>query len=137
MMREITVDAVLDQLDGVLAFLNRFLDEISCPFRIRLQLEVAVEELFVNIVSYAYQPGSGQATIRLGMESEPPAVTVTLTDSGIPYDPMAKPDPDVTLPAEKRQIGGLGIYMVKKTMDAMKYEYRNGQNTVVIKKNLP
>ena len=83
-----------------------------------------------------YPSGTGDAVISLRRTEDPRAVEITFTDSGIPYDPLAKADPDVTLSAEERQIGGLGIYMVKKSMDEMKYRYEDGKNILTIRKNL-
>ena len=97
---------------------------------------VAVEELFVNIAHYAYSPGTGSATIGVEILKDPAAIAITFTDRGKPFDPLAKEDPDITLSAEERQIGGLGIYMVKKSMDEVVYEYKDGQNILRIKKNL-
>ena len=133
-MAEKTFDAALDQLDDVLAFVTGQLDELDCPPKVRFQIEVAVEELFVNIASYAYQPGTGTADVSVHAEENPRSVVITFRDRGVPYDPTAKPDPDVSLSAEERKIGGLGIYMVKKSMDEMKYEYRDGQNVLSIRK---
>ena len=135
-MRKMTVAAKLDQLDEVLAFLNGVLEEMNCPLKKQMQLNVAVEELFVNIANYAYTPGTGSTTLQIETEQDPPAVAITFIDSGVPFDPLLKPDPDVTLPAEERQIGGLGIYMVKKSMDSMEYERRDGKNILKIKKHL-
>ena len=135
-MAEKTFDAAVDQLDEVLAFVTDQLDQLDCPPKHRIQIEVAVEELFVNIANYAYVPREGSATIR--MESQPEAGTVAITfiDRGIPYNPVAKPDPDVTLSAAERKIGGLGIYMVKKSMDTMTYERLDGQNVLTITKTV-
>ncbi|MDD6967591.1 MAG: ATP-binding protein [Firmicutes bacterium] len=85
---------------------------------------------------YAYQPGTGEATVRLEISEEPAWVTLTFIDGGIPYDPLSHADPDTTLSAEQRQIGGLGIYMVKKSMDAVSYQYTDGKNVLKIRKNL-
>ena len=134
-MAEKTFDARLDQLDEVLAFVNEQLDILGCPPKHRIQIEIAVEELFVNIASYAYQPGTGSAVIFVEPVQSPQAVEITFVDRGVPYDPLAKPDPDVTLSAAERKIGGLGIYMVKKSMDDMRYAYRDGQNVLTIRKN--
>ena len=133
-MRELTIDAKIDKLDEVLGFVDGLLEEADCPIKTQMQIDVAVEELFVNIASYAYTPGEGTATIRV--EREPGAVQITFIDSGVPYDPLAKADPDVTLSAEERGIGGLGIYMVKKSMDEMAYEYKDGHNVLTIKKGI-
>ena len=135
-MRELTVEAKLDHLDEVLAFVDSSLEEMECPIKAQMQIDVAVEEVFVNIASYAYAPGTGSATLQIETEQDPPAVAITFIDSGMPFDPLLKPDPDVTLPAEERQIGGLGIYMVKKSMDSMEYERRDGKNILKIKKHL-
>ncbi len=135
-MRELTIDAKVELLDQVLAFLDETLEALDCPMKAQMQLDVAVEELFVNIASYAYAPGTGAATLQIEEETDPLAVEITFIDSGTPYNPLMKPDPDVTLSAEERQIGGLGIYMVKKSMDGMTYEYRDGQNILKIRKLL-
>ena len=135
-MAEKTFDARRDQLDDVLAFVTGQLEQLDCPAKKQMQIEIAVEELFVNIASYAYAPGTGTATVAVDLVPGPRAVEITFTDHGVPYDPLAKPDPDVTLPAEDRSIGGLGIYMVKKSMDAMRYRYENGQNILTISRLL-
>ena len=101
-----------------------------------MQIDVAVEEIFVNIAHYAYAPEVGSTTVQVETASEPRRVTITFMDRGVPYDPLAKPDPDVTFSAEERQIGGLGIYMVKMSMDDVRYEYRDGQNVLTIEKAL-
>ena len=90
----------------------------------------------MNIAHYAYAPGTGSATIHFEARTDPKRAVITFTDSGIPYDPLSRPDPDVTLSAEERQIGGLGIFMVKKSMDDIWYEYRDGHNVLTIVKNL-
>ena len=133
-MDELALEARVDKLDEVLAFIDERLEALDCPMKAQMQLDVAVEELFVNIASYAYAPGTGNATIRFETAHDPLAVEITFIDSGVPYDPLARKDPDVTLAAEDRDIGGLGIYMVKKSMDAVDYAYRNGQNVLRIKK---
>lgn len=133
-MKELTIEALVDNLSRVLSFIDVELEALDCPTKTQLQLDIAVEELFVNIASYAYAPGKGSATIRFEAEQEPKAAVITLIDSGTPYNPLARKDPDVTLTAEQRQIGGLGIYMVKKSMDDVTYEYADGKNILSIKK---
>jgi sigma-B regulation protein RsbU (phosphoserine phosphatase) len=135
-LNELTLEAKVENLDEVLAFVDGQLEQVDCPLKTQMQIDVAVEELFVNIAHYAYTPNVGTATIRVDVMPDPKAVAITFIDRGVPYDPLKKPDPDVTLPAEERQIGGLGIYMVKKSMDSMDYEYRDGQNILRILKNL-
>ena len=99
-----------------------------------MQIALAVEEIFVNIANYAYNPGKGNATVRVEVEKDPLTVTITFIDGGVPYDPLKKDDPDVTLSAEERSIGGLGVFLVKKTMDDVSYEYKDGKNILSIKK---
>ena len=133
-MKEITIKAADEELNTVIAFITEQLEAVDCPMKIQIQLEVAVEELFVNIAHYAYAPETGNATICTEITAD--KAEISFIDSGIPYDPIAKPDPDVTLSAEKRKIGGLGIYMVKKSMDDVRYEYSNGKNILTIVKKL-
>lgn len=135
-MKELVIDALTDNLPQVLAFVDEQLEAADCPMKIQMHIDIAVEEIFVNIAHYAYNPDIGTATVRVEVMGEPPAVDITFIDNGIPYDPLAKADPDVTLSAEERQIGGLGIFMVKKTMDDVKYEYLDGHNILTLKKGL-
>ena len=102
----------------------------------QMQISVAVEEIFVNIASYAYAPDKGSATVCVEVSGDPVTVTITFVDRGVPYDPLAKEDPDVTLSADERGIGGLGIFMTKKIMDDVAYEYRDGKNILTLKKNI-
>ena len=97
-------------------------------------MHIAIDELFGNIAYYAYNPEIGIVTVRVEVTDNPLAVVIKFIDNGIPYDPLAKADPDTTLSVEERDVGGLGIYMVKKTMDDISYEYRDGQNILRIKK---
>jgi sigma-B regulation protein RsbU (phosphoserine phosphatase) len=133
-MKKITVDATTENLQQVLSFVDAELEAADCPMKTQMQIDVAVEELFVNIANYAYAPGSGTAVI--GVDVQDGVAKITFADSGIPYDPLKKEDPDVQLPAEEREIGGLGILIVKKTMDDLFYEYRDGQNLLTICKKL-
>ena len=135
-LNELTLEAKVDNLDQVLSFVDGYLEQVDCPMKTKMQIDVAVEELYVNIASYAYNTETGSATVRVEMHEDPLAVSITFIDHGVPYDPLKKPDPDVTLSAEERQIGGLGIFMVKKSMDGMEYEYKDGKNILTIHKNI-
>jgi len=135
-MKELKLTATVESLDEVLAFIDAELESVDCPMKVQMQLDVAVEELYVNIAHYAYAPGTGEATVSIDITQDPLNVTITFKDSGILFDPTAKADPDVTLSAQERQIGGLGIYMAKKGTDEMKYEYKDGQNILSISKKL-
>ena len=135
-MNEMTVEAIIDNIPAVTAFVDEKLEALNCPMRAETQIDVAIDELFSNIAKYAYHPDTGPATVRVEVENDPLAVVITFIDNGIPYDPLSHNDPDTTLSAEARSIGGLGIYLVKKTMDDITYEYKNGQNILRIKKEL-
>ena len=104
--------------------------------KVQMQIDIAIDELFSNIANYAYNPETGPATVRVDVDEKTLEVVITFIDHGIPYDPLKKADPDITKSADDREIGGLGIYMVKKSMDDITYEYRDGQNILRIKKNI-
>ena len=133
-MRELDIEAKTENLDQVLAFVDEELEKYECGMKTQMQIDIAVEGIFVNIAHYAYNPAVGKATIRI--EVTDGTVSLTFIDNGIPYDPLAKEDPDITLSAEERQIGGLGIFMVKKSMDDVKYEYKDGSNILTFSKDL-
>ncbi len=135
-MKELTIAATTENIETVTNFVNEQLEALDCPMRAQIQIAIAIDELFGNIAHYAYNPEVGSATVRVEVAQEPLAVIITFIDKGVPYDPLQNADPDVTLSAEERQIGGLGIYMVKKSMDEISYEYKNGQNILTIKKRL-
>ena len=135
-MKEMNVEANLEMLDEVLAFVDAQLEEHSCAMNVQLQIDIAVEEIFVNICHYAYNPEIGTAVIRVEIQEDPLSVVMTFMDHGKPFDPLAKEDPDITLSAEEREIGGLGIFMVKKSMDDVRYEYKDGSNILTIRKSL-
>lgn len=135
-MKEITLPAAIENLNHVLDFVNEELEQNDCPMKVCMQVAIAVEEIFVNIAHYAYNPVTGGATVRCEVTNEPFTVTIEFLDSGAPYNPLEKPDPNITLSAEERVIGGLGIFMVKKSMDSVEYEYKDGKNILTIKKGV-
>ena len=136
MEREMTIEATVSNLDPVLDFVNAHLEEAGCGPKQQIQLDIAVEEIFVNIAHYAYAPQTGVAKISVDIDKDKRRIAIEFRDSGMEFDPLAKPDPDTTLSAEERQIGGLGKYMVKKSMDDITYEYKDGKNILSIKKEL-
>jgi anti-sigma regulatory factor (Ser/Thr protein kinase) len=135
-MKSIKLDATIENLTEVLLFIDKQLMSENVGIRTKMAIDVAVEELYVNIARYAYAPNVGEAEIIVDAQDNPKACEITFIDSGIPYDPLKKEDPDVNLPAEERQIGGLGIFMVKKSMDDMRYEYKDNKNILTIRKVL-
>jgi len=133
-MDELTLTAELENVPKVTEFVDERLEACGCPMKSQMQVDIAIDELFSNIANYAYNPEVGPATIRVSVDGDPLAVTITFIDRGVPYNPLVKDDPDIELNVEDRQIGGLGIFMVKKLMDDMTYEYRDGQNILTIRK---
>ncbi|MCR5502819.1 MAG: ATP-binding protein [Lachnospiraceae bacterium] len=139
-MRELNLEARPENLDRVLEFLDKELEELNCPRRVSVQLHVSVEEIFVNIANYAYNPTVGYARVQAEVEPakdrEPAVLVMRFIDSGIPFNPLEREDPDITLSGMERQIGGLGIYMVKKRMDDVSYERRDDKNILTIRKKI-
>ena len=135
-MNELNIEATIDNIPTVTAFVDEKLEELNCPIKAQMQIDIAIDELFSNIAKYAYHPGSGPATVKVEVEEDPMAVIITFIDHGTPYDPLANEDPDVTLNVDEREIGGLGIFVVKKTMDDISYEYKDGHNILKIKKEI-
>ncbi len=133
-MKELETEATVDALEKVIGFVDEQLEAVDCPMNIQLQIELAVEEIFVNIANYAYAPGSGNADIKVRITDAPVTAEITFKDRGVPYDPLAKEDPDITMPAAERDIGGLGIFLTKKNMDELAYEYRDSMNVFIMKK---
>ena len=134
-MPKLTLPAEIGQIETATDFINGILESAGCPAKAVVQLDVALDELMSNVAQYAYAPGRGDVTVSLEILGGPPRAVLTLTDGGMPYDPLRKADPDVSLSAEEREIGGLGIFIVKKTMDEMTYAFRDGKNIVTLIKN--
>ena len=135
-MKELTISATVENIEVVTDFVNEQLESFDCPMKAQMQIDIAIDELFGNIAHYAYNPEVGDATVRVEVKDDPLAVVITFIDKGVPYDPLKKADPNTNLSAEEREIGGLGIYMVKKSMDEISYEYKDGQNILTILKNI-
>ena len=135
-MCDLDLLAVRENLPQVLKFVDDKLASFDVSKKIITEIDVSVEEIFVNIASYAYDPLVGPATIRTEIKEDPLSVVISFIDGGSPYDPLARPDPNLKMPVKDRRRGGLGIFMVKKTMDDVAYEYKDGQNILTIKKQL-
>ena len=133
-MKELTLRAEDSNLDEVLDFINEILEQNNCTTYAMYELDIAVEELFVNIAHYAYVPEIGEVTIRASVKDG--YITIVFIDSGIPYNPWAREDPDTTLSLKARKVGGLGVYMVKNSMDEVLYAHEDGKNVVTIRKNI-
>ena len=131
-----TFPAKIEALSDVLGFVDQTLESYECPMKIQTAICVAIEEIFVNVAHYAYGDGEGDMTLGIGFDAETREITFKMTDKGIPFDPLKKPDPDITLSAEDREIGGLGIFITKKTMNTVTYAYENGENTLTMIKKI-
>lgn len=132
-MKELWIEAKAENLNTVLQFISAELETADCPIKAQTQIEIAVEEVFINIANYAYNPETGSAEIHITVRDE---VVIAFKDAGKPYNPLARDAPDITKSAEEREIGGLGIFMVKNIMDAVEYRYEDGKNILLIKKAL-
>ena len=135
MMEKLEIVAKRENLPQVTEFIDLQLEKINCEIKKQLQLDIAVEEIYINIASYAYDGKEGPSEIIFDTVDND-NVSITFLDSGVPYNPLAKEDPDITLSAAEREIGGLGIFMLKQSMDDMKYEYKDGKNCLTLIKNI-
>ena len=131
-----TFKAKTEALPDILGFVDEMLEKYQCPMKIQTAVCVAIEEVFVNVARYAYEGGDGDVSLGIGFDSESRTITFRMTDGGVPFDPLAKHDPDITLSAEEREIGGLGIFITKKTMDTVEYAYENGKNILTMTKKI-
>ncbi len=133
-MKELMIEAKTENLDAVLDFISAELEAVSCPMKLQMQIAIAVEEIFVNIAHYAYNPETGGAVIRVAVDGA--AVQIEFEDMGRPFNPLENETPDITLSADEREVGGLGIFMVKKMMDTVEYRHENGKNILAVKKTI-
>ena len=135
-MKELTMSADRKKIPAVIEFVNQVLDALGCSLKAEAQIDIAIDEIYSNIVKYGYEEEGGEVTVSFDTSEEPLAMTLSFRDEGKPFNPLERRDPDVTLSAKDRKIGGLGIFMVKKSMDDIRYEYRDGKNILTIRKTL-
>ena len=135
-MKELVLKAAVHNIKTVTDFVNSELELYSCPSKAKIQIDVAIDEIFSNISHYAYGEDEGDAIVTIDVKEDPLRVIISFSDSGKPFNPLAKENPDISLSAKERAIGGLGIFMVKKSMDAIDYKYSDGQNILTIKKDI-
>ena len=131
-----TFPAKTEALPDIVGFVEETLESYECPMKVQMAVCVAIEEVFVNIAHYAYGGGEGEMTLGIGFDDASRTVTFRMADKGTPFNPLEKPDPDITLSAEDREIGGLGIFITKKTMDQVTYTYENGENILTMTKKV-
>ena len=135
-MNKLTVPAKIENLQKVMDFLGDQLDSVDYVMKARLQLELSIEEAYVNIVNYAYESEEGEVVICCNIGESPLKVTMQFIDYGKPYNPLENEDPNLSLNAEEKEIGGLGIFLIKKNVDDISYEYCDGKNILTIQKKL-
>ena len=133
-MKEKILDAVVSNIDELAEFIDSQLSQLMVTESEKMKLQIAAEELFVNVASYAYAPGKGKILILAEVDPKDNKIELTFTDWGVPFNPLDREDPDITLPAEKRRIGGLGIFMVKKEADELDYWRKDQTNNVRLEK---
>ena len=131
-----TFSAKTESLNSILGFVEETIEGFECPMKTQTALCVAIEEVFVNVAHYAYPESEGDMTLHISFDEESRNITFRMTDKGVPFNPLKKPDPDITLSAEEREIGGLGIFIAKKTMDSLSYSYENGENILTMIKKI-
>ena len=136
MKEELVIEAVVDNLDAVNSFVHKYIEQFEVSKRTLMQLDLVVEEIFVNVASYAYAPDTGSVKILIEAKEEPHTVSLTFIDSGVPYNPLEKSDPDINLSVDDRQIGGLGIFLTKNLVDEISYKFVDGQNILQLTKSL-
>ena len=133
-LKTLTVDATTENLATVNEFIDGFLEMNDCPLKEQMKIDLSVEEVYVNIANYAYGDGTGEAEISI--ENNDGEITIVFKDSGVAYNPLEKADPDISLSADEREIGGLGIFLTKKNMDSLSYEYKDNQNIFTMTKRI-
>ncbi len=136
MAKSMRLDTLMENLDVLTRFVDSELEAAGCPDRVQYQIDIVLDEIFSNIVTYAYPNERGTAVVQVEFAEAPSAVRITFQDSGVPFNPLETAEPDITKSAEERSIGGLGIYIVKKTMDEVIYSRENGKNILTIEKRL-
>lgn len=135
-MIEKTFTAELGSIALATDFVAEWLEGQDCSFKIQTQISVALDEVLSNIVHYAFPEGKGSFTIQLSRDPETNMLKMVFTDKGVEFDPLAKDDPDVSVSLEERKVGGLGIFLVKKLMDGVRYHREDGQNILTIYKKI-
>ncbi len=135
-MNTLTLEATIDNIPVITDFINEQLEALDCAMKAQLQIDVAIDEVFTNIASYAYPEGAGMATVQIDFDAATRVASIVFEDDGIPFNPLKAKEPDITLSAEERPIGGLGIFLVRKTMDDVRYERRDDKNILTIEKKI-
>lgn len=134
-MANLTIEASRTNLDKVLEFIDKELAKFECTGELKNKIDIAIEEVFVNISSYAYDE-QGKVDIDCNVNQDTFMIEIEFKDMGRPYNPLKRADPDITKPIDEREIGGLGIFMTKKFMDEVEYKYEDNKNILIIRKKI-
>jgi anti-sigma regulatory factor (Ser/Thr protein kinase) len=135
-MKELKISATVESIPVVTAFVNEQLEALDCPVKAQAQIDIAIDEIFSNIAKYAYNPEIGEATVRVEVREDPLRVIITFIDGGVPYDPLTAAEPATGLSTKERSVGGLGIFIVRKSMDDITYRYEEGRNILTVQKKI-
>lgn len=135
-MQGFTVNAVVENIPAITDFVNHQLETYRCPLKTQYEIDIAIDEIVSNVARYAYNGEKGDITVQLEWKQSPLTIVITFVDDGIAYDPLRQKAPDITLSAQERSVGGLGIFMVKNMMDEVRYERREDQNILSLYKKI-
>ena len=130
------MEAVRENIPRITEFVDAALEQLGCSVKAQMAIDIALDEILANICHYAYAPGTGTVEVFIDHDAENQMAVITFRDRGVPFDPLQKEDPDTTLTAQEREIGGLGIFLVRKTMDAVEYRHEDGFNVLTIRKKI-
>ena len=136
MKKELELDATLENWDNVKKFVKEMLEETHCKRDDERTLQMAIEEIYINIVNYAYAPNVGKVNIVGIFENDEYSIILQFIDEGKPFNPLEMDDPDFSIATEDREVGGFGIFIVREMVDDISYEYKDGKNILTVKKNL-
>jgi anti-sigma regulatory factor (Ser/Thr protein kinase) len=135
-MKELTLKATVENIPKMTGFIDAELEANECSMKAQMQIDVAIDELFSNIAYYAYGDETGDATLRFDFDPSTRMASIAFVDGGAPFNPLERDEPDVSLPPEERGIGGLGIFLVRRTMDLVEYRREDGKNILTIHKRI-
>ena len=130
------MEAIRENIPRITEFVDAELERLGCGLKAQMAIDIALDEILANICHYAYKPGRGKVEVTVDTDERERTAKITFRDSGVPFDPLQREEPDTTLSAEERKIGGLGIFLVRKTMDAMEYRREGGCNVLTIRKKI-
>ena len=135
-MKELTLKASLENIRKITDFVEEELADLKCPVKSHMHIVMAIDELISNVAHYAYGLRTGDVKVIFDYDKAEDTIIITFIDRGIPFNPLEVEEPDISLDAHEREIGGLGIFMVKKMMDDIEYRYEDDCNILTIKKRI-